>query len=156
MKFTRYLKKELIFLKLPYRTKRQAINYLTKELCDFYKLSCKKEIIKNVIEREKLKSTGLTSGLAVPHGRTDLVSKLYVSFGRSSRGIKWKSSDGKPAHYIFLMVGPNRLVKEYLDVLSQVSRIMMRRHVRETVKHAKDPQDVIQAIKASGIRHHKR
>ena len=156
MRFARYLKKELIFLKLPYRTKRKVIECLTEELCDFYKLSCKKEIIKNVIEREKVKSTGLTSGLAVPHARTDLVDKLYVSFGRSRRGIKWKSSDGKLTHYIFLVIGPNRLVKEYLDVLSQVSRIMMRRYVRETVKYAKDPQDVIQAIRASGIRHHKR
>lgn len=156
MKFSRYLKKELIFLKLPFRTRDEVIKYLTGELCKFYKLSCEKEIVENVIEREKIKSTGLTSGLAVPHGRVELVDRLYVVFGRSTRGVDWGSGDGKPTHYIFLVVGPNRLAKEYLDMLGQISRVMMRHDVREAVKHARQPQEAIQTIKASGIRHHKR
>lgn len=156
MKFARYLKKELIFLKMPYRTKGEVIKYLTRELCKFYKFSCEKEIVDNIIEREKIKSTGLTLGLAVPHGRVELVDKLYVVFGRSARGIEWDSSDKKPAHYIFLVVGPNKLAREYLEMLGQISRVMMRHTVREVVKHAKEPEEVIQVIKASGIRHHKR
>lgn len=156
MKFAKYLNKELIFLNLLYRSKEEVIRYLTQVLCSYYKLSCEEEILQDVMKRENVKSTGLGKGLAIPHGRTDLLSELYVVFARSSEGIDWSSVDNKPVHYIFFIVGPSRLEKEYLETLGDISRIMMRHDVIGGISTAKEPQDVIQIIKKSGIRHKKR
>lgn len=156
MKFAGYLHKELIFLGLSCNSKRETTEYLTKALCNFYKLPYKEEILSDVVKREKIKSTGLGNGLAVLHGRTDLVDRLYVAFGRSDKGIDWGSVDNKPVHYIFFIVCPTKLENEYLEALGDISRIMIRHDVRESIHAAKKPEEVIQIIKESGIRHKKR
>jgi len=156
MKISQYLKKELIFLKTPYYSKKKIIEYMAKKLCEFKKISCEKEIVESVMTRERINSTGLTHGLAVPHARTDLVNKVYLVFLRCNRGVKWHSSDGKLVHYVLLVVGPSSLSKEYLLILGQISRAMMRKNVKNAIRHAKKPEEIIDAIKASGIRHHKR
>jgi len=155
MKISLYLKKELVFLDLPYTSKRKIIKYLAGKLCSFYNLSCEKEIIANVMMREKVKDTNLGRGLAVAHSRVDLVDKLYMAFGRSDKGVNWGRKDAGLVHYIFLVAGPNRLVNEYLDVLAQISRIMLRHNVIDIIKYTGDPQAVIQAISLSRIRHRK-
>lgn len=156
MKFAKYLNKKLIFLNLPCSSKEEAVEFLTQALCDYYKLPYKEEILLDVLQREKVKSTGLGNGLAVPHGRTDLVDKLYVLFARSDKGIDWSSVDNKPAHYIFYIVGPSKLAKEYLETLGNISRVMVRHDVREGIHIAKMPEEVISIIKKSGVRHRKR
>lgn len=156
MKLAKYLKKELVFLNLPYISKEEVIGYLTKALCNHYKLSCKEEIMQDIMKRENIKSTGLGKGLAIPHGRTDLLSELYVAFARSEKGIDWSSIDNKPVHFIFFIVGPSRLEKEYLETLGGISRIMIRHDVIREISTVKEPEEVIQIIKKSGVRHMKR
>lgn len=156
MKFARNLNKKLIFLHVNFHAKEEAIKFLAEELCRYHKIPYEKDIITSVIEREKISSTGLDGGLAVPHGRIEVVDKLYVVFGRSTRGIDWGSCDGKLVHYMFLVVGPNKLAKEYLEMLGQISRVMLRHDVKEAIRHATESEEVIEIIKTSGIRHHKR
>lgn len=156
MKIARYLNKKLIFLGPPCNTKKEIIEYLINAVCDYYKLPYKKEILHDVIKREEIKSTGLGGGLAVPNGRTSLLDKLYVAFARSDKGIDWSSIDSKPVHYIFFIIGPARLENEYLETLGDISRIMIRHDVREGIHIAKKPEEVMEIIKESGIRHKKR
>lgn len=156
MKFARYLRKELIFLNLDCTSKEKTLMFLTEALCNYYKLPYKDEILCDAFRREEVKSTGLGNGLAIPHCRTDLVDNLYVLFARSDEGIEWASNDDKPVHYIFYIVSPTRLEKEYLEVLGDISRVMSRYDVREAIKIAKKPGEVIQIIKKSGVRRKKR
>lgn len=156
MKFAIYLHKELIFLKLDCETKESVLQYLTEKLCDYYRLTCKQEILHDIKQRENIKSTGLGQGLAIPHGRTELVNRLYVVYAYSEKGIEWFSEDKQPVHFIFLIVGPAFLEKEYLGALSDISRIMIRHDVKDAVRNAKTPEDIISVIKQSGIREGKR
>lgn len=156
MKFAGYLRKEMIFLGLPCNSKKDAIEYLAGKLCDYYKLSYKREVLHDVIERENIKSTGLGHGFAVLHGRTELADRLYAAFGRSDEGIDWGSIDNKPVHYMFFIVGPTKLEEQYLEALGDISRIMVRHDVREGIHNAKKPKEVIRIIKESGTRHEKR
>lgn len=156
MKFAKYLHKELVFLGLSCSSKEETIKYLTDALCNYYKLPYRKEILHDIIEREKVKSTGLGNGLAVPHGRVDLLDRLYVAFARSDKGIEWQAMDNKPVHYIFFIVGPTKLENEYLEALGDISRIMMRHDVREGIHTARKAEETITLIKKSGIRHDKR
>lgn len=156
MKFARYLHKELVFLRLSCSSKEETIEYLTEMLCNYYKLPYKKEILHDITEREKVKSTGLGNGLAVPHGRVDLLDRLYVAFARPDKGIEWQAMDNQPVHYIFYIIGPTKLEKEYLEALGDISRIMMRHDVREGIHTAKKAEEAITLIKKSGVRHGKR
>lgn len=156
MKFAKYLHKELVFLGLSSGTKEEAIGYLTEAVCNYYKLPCEKEILHDVLEREKMKSTALGNRLAIPHGRVELLERLYIAFARSDKGIEWQAIDNKPVHYIFFIVGPIKLENEYLEALGDISRIMMRHDVREEIHLAEKEENVIEIIKKSGIRHMKR
>ena len=156
MKFAKDLKTELIFLDLRCSSKSEVLEYLARALCGCHGLSCVKDIIADVSEREKIKSTEMGRGLAVPHARTDLVDKLCVAFARLEQGVDWGSTDGRPVRYVFFITGPSRLEKEYLEALSDISRIMIRHDVIGAIDKAKNPEEIIDIIKKSGIRHGKR
>lgn len=152
MKFAKYLHEELIFLDLPYHTKSEVIECLVHVICKYYNLPIEKEILKDVWERESIKSTGLGKGLAIPHARIDTTDRFYIAFAHSEQGVDWGSIDNKPVHYIFFIVGPTKLEEEYLEALSDISRIMIRQEVREGVHHAQTPSEVISIIRESGTR----
>lgn len=156
MKFAEYLHKELIFLNPPCLSKRDTIEYLTNKLSDHYGLPYRNRILEDVLEREKVKSTGLGKGLAIPHGRVEFADKLYTAFARCDNGIEWESADKESVEYIFFIVGSSKLEKEYLEILGDICRIMIRHDVKEKVKCAKTPEEVIEVIKASGVRHEPR
>lgn len=156
MKLSEYLQKNLIFLDIPYYTKKKAIEYLACELCKTYAIACNKEVIDIFLKREKLKSTGLGKGLAVPHAVIDGLKGLCLVFGRSQEGIPWESADGLPVKFIFLLAAPKNRNQEYLSALGQISRVIVRKEVREILCKAKDPREIINAVKKSGIRGKKR
>lgn len=156
MKFAKYLHKELIFLEIPCRTKEEVMDCLAHAICKYYNLPIEKEILRDVRQREKVKSTGLGKGLAIPHARVDTTDRFYIAFALSESGIEWGSLDNKPVHYMFFIVGPSKLEEEYLEALSDICRIMTRQDVREGVHHAKTPEEVIKVIRDSGVREGKR
>lgn len=156
MKFARYLHNELIFFGLPCNSKEESVRYLTEAVCNYYKLPYKDEILYDVMKREKIKSTGLGNGLAILHGRVELLDRLYVAFARADKGIEWQAVDNNPVHYIFFIVGPTKLEREYLEALGDISRIMLRHDVREGIHTAKKAEEAIAIIKESGVRHGKR
>ena len=156
MKFARFLHPEIVFLDLPCRDKKGTIEFMAEKLCCYYDISHKDELIRDVLDREQIRSTGLGNGLAVPHGRTDLVDNLYVLVARSMKGIEWDAPDGKAAHYIFFIIGPSKLAREYLEALGDISRIMVRHEIREGIHKAKTAGEIIDIIRRSGARHKKR
>jgi mannitol/fructose-specific phosphotransferase system IIA component (Ntr-type) len=153
VKFAQYLHEELIFLNMPCGSKEKTITYLAQELCKYYKLSYLDEVLQDVHSREKIKSTGLGKGLAIPHGRVESADRLYIAFGLCEKGIEWDSVDDEDVHYIFFIIGPSKLENEYLEALGDISRIMIRHDIKEGIHHAKSAQEVIDLIKESGIRH---
>lgn len=156
MKFSEYLTEPLMFLDLSCQTKTEALEFLVHKFCDCYHFSCQQELLGKIQEREEIGSTGLGKGVAVPHGKIDVVDKLYVVFGRSQQGLKWGSKDGVDVNYIFLVIGPSTLIREYLDVLSQISKVALRHNVREVLEKTNEVQEIIEAVHVSGERHHKR
>jgi PTS system fructose-specific IIA component/PTS system nitrogen regulatory IIA component len=153
MKFAQYLHEELIFLDIPSKTKDEATLFLSNAMCEYYQISASDRIICYVRQREAVKSTGIGKGLAIAHAREETMDKLYVAFARSDKGIEWDSVDKELVHYIFFIVGPTKLESDYLEILSDISRIMLRHDVREGIHNAKSPIEVINIIKNSGVRH---
>ena len=106
MNITDILKKEFVIEKLESRTRREVLTELSEI---FFRGNIKVDydtMVEVLLEREKLGSTGIGGGIAIPHGKLAGLENLIVSFGRSKDGIDFDSMDGKPVHIFFLLMAP--------------------------------------------------
>ncbi|ADV78786.1 MAG TPA: PTS fructose transporter subunit IIA [Thermoanaerobacter sp.] len=101
------------------------------------------EVVKR---REEEFSTGIGYGVAIPHGKSSLVKKPAIVFGKSRQGIDYNSMDGKPAHLFFLIAVPDNSDELHLKVLAELSRSLMHKEVREELEKALTPEEVINAF----------
>lgn len=105
----------------------------------------KAEYIAKVQAREQEYSTGLGMGIAIPHGKTDAISRPAVAFGRSATGIDWGADDGSLAHLIFIIGVPEAQAGQaHLRILAALSRRLVHADFRNALMEAVD----IDAVKA--------
>jgi PTS system nitrogen regulatory IIA component len=97
-------------------------------------------------EREKLGSTGIGEGIAIPHGKLKGLKKLVASFGRSAKGINFDSIDGKPARLFFLLMAPENTAGMHLKALARISRLLKDTKFRERLLGSKTTQEVYRAL----------
>ena len=88
-------------------------------------------VLKAVMDRERVMSTGMGDGVAIPHAKTDGVKDLVAAFGVTKQGIDFQSIDGKPVRIIFLLAGPTDQTGPHLKALSRISRLMHRKEFRD-------------------------
>lgn len=104
-------------------------------------------LIEMLTQREKLGSTGIGRGVAVPHGRTLAIQRLTVVFGRSEAGIDFDSVDGKPVHLVFLTVAPpQERVNLYLPVLGKIVEMVKGTKTRRSLQGAKDFNEIAEIL----------
>lgn len=129
MKLGEFLTEENIKLNLASKKKAGVIGELVELLSVGERI---KSMLKdNLLKREKMGSTGVGKGIAIPHCRSVLVDKLTVIIGRSKRGIDYDAQDGKPVHLLFLIVAPPQPQPlEYLVILGEIAKLS-----KEIVKH---------------------
>lgn len=89
-----------------------------------------------VLEREKLLSTGIGSGIAIPHGRTNQVESLLVAAGRTSQPIEFDALDGRPVSLFFLLLGPDSAAGAHVRALGRISRVLRHEAVRDRLSLA--------------------
>jgi nitrogen PTS system EIIA component len=119
---------------------------LVEPLCRQNKDLDPDRLVRILIEREKLGSTGIGDGIAIPHGKVDQTESLLVSFGRSVQGIDFDSMDGKPAHLFFLLLAPETSAGSHLTALAKLSRLLKNSSVREKLMEAEDSDTIHQLI----------
>ncbi|HEV8600604.1 MAG TPA: PTS sugar transporter subunit IIA [Gemmatimonadales bacterium] len=94
--------------------------------------------------RESLGSTGIGRGVAIPHCRTQLVSRLRVVFGRQAGGIPWDAVDGQPVKYIFLLAAPPiEVSNDYLPVLGRIAELVKEPSVPERLSQVQTPAEFL-------------
>ncbi len=100
-------------------------------------------ILKEVIQREKIQSTGIGNGIAIPHIKTELVDQLVCALGiKRDEGITFKSIDGKPVNIIFLFLSPGRVTGDHLKLLSEISYVMRGEGNQEMLKNMTSKKEV--------------
>jgi len=97
--------------------------------------------------REKEMSTGVGDGFAIPHGKTNAVKDVIVSFGKTTRDIDYDALDGNPVHLVFLLVGKVDLVSKYIKLLSRISRVMNKDEFRERLVNSNSKEEIINIFK---------
>jgi PTS system nitrogen regulatory IIA component len=96
------------------------------------------ELMRVLLEREAMGSTGIGDGVAIPHGKLHGMGDVIVAFGRSHRGVDYQSLDDKPAYLFFLLVTPQDSPGEHLKMLARISRILKNPALRERLRTVVD------------------
>ena len=95
-----------------------------------------------VHDREKIMSTGVGKGFAIPHAKTDSVSEIIAAFGKLDNPIDFQALDEQPVNLVFLLVGKESLVGPHIKLLSRISRMMNKDEFRESLVKAKTAQEI--------------
>ena len=106
-----------------------------------------------LMQREKLGSTAVGNGIAIPHGKLAGVDNIIGVFGRHLRGVDFDSLDGGPTHLFFLLVAPEDSASLHLKALARVSRLMKDPAFRERLSGAPDAAEIFRLIKEEDARH---
>jgi len=103
-------------------------------------------LLKVLIEREHLGSTGIGDGVAIPHGKLSSVKQPIVSFGRSKKGLDFDSMDGQPAFLFFLLLAPENSSGVHLQVLTKIARILKSSTFRKALMRVDSREEIYQTI----------
>ena len=122
MNITDELTKDNIIAHLQSKTKNDVINELTDHICKHHPNINPQQASEVIMEREKLCSTALDAGVAIPHGKMSGISNFVIAFGRSPEGIDFDSLDGKPTHLFILMLSPESSSGMHLKLLAKISK----------------------------------
>ena len=146
MKITDLLSKDAIKLNGIANSKQDAINKLVDLMAKNGNLIDKEKYTQVVLKREEEGSTGIGEGIAIPHGKTDAVSKPGLSAMVINDGVEFDSLDGQPAKLLFLIAAPNTKDNVHLDVLSRLSTLLMDTEFRKSLMEAKTPEEFLRCI----------
>ncbi|MEE9531516.1 MAG: PTS sugar transporter subunit IIA [Syntrophobacteria bacterium] len=146
MKVLDILDKECIIAELRSRTKREVLEELTGALLNFKANLDKEALVEVLLERERLGSTGIGDGIAIPHGKVQDLDELVLSFGRSTQGIEFDSMDGRPTHLFFLLIAPENSAGIHLRALAKISRLLKSSHFRQNLLEAGTEEELFQVI----------
>lgn len=146
MKITDELKKETIIAFLKSKTKNDVIKELTSHIAKLYPNINTEQAYEVIIEREKLCSTALDAGVAIPHGKMSGISNFVISFGRSEQGVEFDSLDGKPSHLFILILSPENSSGLHLKLLAKISKIFKIQEFRSQLMKAKTSDEIYEII----------
>ncbi len=142
MKICEILQVSKIIPSLQGKEKTDVIN----ELVDLFKNDERvKELdeMRNAVhEREKIMSTGVGKGFAIPHAKTNSVSEIVAAFGKLDEPIDFQALDEQPVNLVFLLVGKENLVGPHIKLLSRISRMMNKDEFRESLSKAKTAGEI--------------
>lgn len=151
MAILRALKAETIIPSLNAVTKEGVLLELANLLAFQFPSLDKQAVFETLMERERLGSTGIGEGIAIPHGKLKGLEEIFVCFAKSSVGIQFESIDGRPAHLFFLLLAPEEAVEPYLRMLGQITRFLKRSDIRARLMEATSAPAIMTIFTETGL-----
>ncbi len=133
-----HLEKELVLPNLTSATKAEVLSELIAPLGEKYPEMDTDQAVRVLLDREKLGTTGIGSGIAIPHGKLEELEKVIVIAGRSKAGIDFEALDHKPCTIFFLVLAPEHVAGMHLRILAQISRVLKDEAFRNEFMEAGD------------------
>lgn len=146
MKLTDILDEGFIIPELEAGSKRNVLEELVSVFTLKYPSIDTSEFLQVLLEREKLGSTGIGEGVAIPHGKVKGFDKLIVSFGRSKKGVDFNSTDSQAVNLFFLLIAPESSTGGHLKALAQISRLLKDQKTRESLRNAETREEIYRII----------
>ena len=145
MKILDALPKEAILVDLKAIDKKGVLEELVNPIAEIAGIN-REELVKVLMERERLGSTGIGEGIGIPHGKFKGLESLILGFGRSQKGVDFDSMDGLPAHIFFLLITPENSTGLHLKLLARISRILKNDLFKEKLLRATSPDEIYSII----------
>ena len=145
-RLSRLLKENLINLELQSSNKKEIITELVELLSKSKRIRNKKAFFKAIFEREKLGSTGIGNGVAIPHARAEGVGDFILAFARKDSGIDFGALDGEKTYLFFALASPKNEVGGHLKILAEISRVVKDKFVVDLLKRAKNKKDIAKIV----------
>jgi PTS system nitrogen regulatory IIA component len=139
-------KKEYIIEELKAKSKRAVLIELSEIFTRYHSGIQSEAMVEVLLDREKLGSTGIGDGIAIPHGKLKGLDHLVIAFGRSREGIDFDAIDGKPVHIFFLLMAPESSTGQHLKALAKISRMLKDPDFRSGLMSAKNTEELYQRI----------
>ena len=129
------------------KTKAEVLRELADHLARHHREISRERLVEVLWERERLGSTAIGDGIAIPHGKLPALRGVLGAFGRHPAGVDFDSLDGSPTHLFFLLVAPEDSVGQHLKALARVSRLLKDRAFRERLLGAIDGTELFRLIR---------
>jgi fructose-specific phosphotransferase system IIA component len=143
MKVYELLDPKYILTEFKSSKKDDVINELVDLLNEDKRVIDLEEVRKCIFDREKIMSTGVGKGFAIPHGKTNSITDILAAFGRTKNPIDYNSLDGEPVQLVFLLVGKDNLVGKHIKLLSRISRLMNNEEFRKKLVNAESKETIL-------------
>jgi PTS system nitrogen regulatory IIA component len=128
------------------RDKRGVLEELAGAISENDSSIDKETLVRVLVERERLGTTGIGDGVAIPHGKLDTIEHPIISFGRSKEGLDFDSMDGQPAYLFFLLVAPENSSGIHLQVLAKIAKILKNSAFRMKLMEGGTREELYQTI----------
>ena len=145
MKITDFLNVQTVIPMLASREKNAALQEMADWLAAHSFLD-KKRVLEVLLERERISTTAIGEGVAIPHGKLPGVERVLGVFGRSLEGVDFASLDGRPTHLFFVLIAPENAAADHLKALARISRLLKDEAFRRRLMEGKTSQEIFQAI----------
>lgn len=145
MRILEVLQKEAILSDLKSQDKKGILEELVVPIAKIARVS-QEDLMRVLLEREKLGSTGIGGGIGIPHGKYKGLESLILGFGLSRKGVDFESMDGLPTHIFFLLITPENSTGLHLKLLARISRILKHEPFKERLLNATDSNEIYSII----------
>ncbi len=146
MKLKDILSEDAIKIPLEGREKRKIIEELVEMLARARRIKDQGEVLKAVLDREAVMSTGVGDQVAIPHGKAEAAPEIVAALGITRQAVDFQSIDEKPVRLVWLLVGPPNQTGPHLKALSRISRLMHKPDFRERLLSSRTVTEALDAI----------
>ncbi|MDQ3262207.1 MAG: PTS sugar transporter subunit IIA [Myxococcota bacterium] len=146
MKIAEFLSPDAVIPDLRSTSKAEVLKELSGTLARTQPTLKPDRLVEVFKDREKLGSTGIGEGVAIPHGKVNGLSQLCATFGVSRAGVDFEAIDGKPTHLFFALVAPENSAGVHLKALARISRLFKNQHFRGAILEARTSEEIYKLI----------
>jgi mannitol/fructose-specific phosphotransferase system IIA component (Ntr-type) len=135
------------------KKKKEAIAELVGCLAEAGLVTDEQGLLKAVLAREKIQSTGLGGGVAIPHARAGHIRRIVMAVGRSEEGVDFSALDNKPVHLVFLVAAPDESARPYIQTVAKVARLLKTPPYKDLMLMAADSAGIARLIEEFDQQH---
>ncbi len=127
--------------------KEAAIRELAQAISQSPDVGDGEALLEAILDRERIMSTGIGLGIAIPHAKIPSVREFVVALGKSPAGIEFNSLDGKPVHFVVMIAGPDQQQERYLQLLARITLKLKDAAVRRALNEAGSVEEILAALR---------
>lgn len=148
MKLLQLIVPDRVYTGLQARSREEALRQLAERIAPAADSSAD-IIVESLLDRERLGSTSVGDGFAIPHCKCPGLKDIVVAVGRFEDGVDFSGSDGEPVRFLFVVLSPPDQPAVHLQVLSQIARVLKRKEVRRRLLDAGDAHQILEVIRSA-------